>query len=139
RCPSTNNQLRNSSNPRQQATINDERVTLQPVQGRQISFATDALAEVHNPGNEDNNMINQGVQAAIQNSNSSAQQDALILSVIDQLKTQVINCTKINLNNKSVNDTLTVELKRYKEQVKVLKERQNVEVKSRDNFLDSHE
>nr|GEZ74312.1 hypothetical protein [Tanacetum cinerariifolium] len=38
--PTTNNQLRNSSNPRQQATINDERVTLQPVQGRQISFAT---------------------------------------------------------------------------------------------------
>nr|GEW32704.1 hypothetical protein [Tanacetum cinerariifolium] len=38
--PTTNNQLRNSSNPRQQATINDGRVTLQPVQRRQISFAT---------------------------------------------------------------------------------------------------
>ncbi|GKD54031.1 integrase, catalytic region, zinc finger, CCHC-type containing protein [Tanacetum coccineum] len=38
--PTTNNQLRNSSNPRQQATINDGRLTLQPVQGRQISFAT---------------------------------------------------------------------------------------------------
>ncbi|GJT52228.1 hypothetical protein Tco_0978385 [Tanacetum coccineum] len=34
----TNNQLRNSSNPRQQATINDGRVTVQPVQGRQISY-----------------------------------------------------------------------------------------------------
>ncbi|GJX08504.1 hypothetical protein Tco_0196436, partial [Tanacetum coccineum] len=66
-------------------------------------------------------------QAAVQNSNSSAQQDALILSVIEQLKTQVINCTKINLDNKSVNDTLTTELERYKEQVKVLKEGQNVE------------
>nr|GEV86331.1 SOSS complex subunit B homolog [Tanacetum cinerariifolium] len=32
--------LRNSSNPRQQATINNERVTLQPVQGRQVFFAT---------------------------------------------------------------------------------------------------
>ncbi|GJW58807.1 hypothetical protein Tco_0105538 [Tanacetum coccineum] len=39
RYPTTNNQLRNSSNPRNQATINDGRVTLQPVQGRQISFA----------------------------------------------------------------------------------------------------
>ncbi|GKD55581.1 hypothetical protein Tco_1288968 [Tanacetum coccineum] len=29
--PTTNNQLRNSSNPRQQATINDRRVTLQPI------------------------------------------------------------------------------------------------------------
>ncbi|GKC69616.1 hypothetical protein Tco_1115499 [Tanacetum coccineum] len=61
-------------------------------------------------------------QAVVQNSNSSAQQDALILSVIEQLKTQVVNCTKINLDNKSVNDTLTAELERYKEQVKVLKE-----------------
>nr|GEZ92753.1 hypothetical protein [Tanacetum cinerariifolium] len=36
----TNNQLRNSSNHRQQSTINDGRVTLQPVQGRKFSFAT---------------------------------------------------------------------------------------------------
>ncbi|GJU30246.1 hypothetical protein Tco_1173835 [Tanacetum coccineum] len=72
-------------------------------------------------------------EAAVQNSNSSAQQDALILSVIEQLKTQVINCTKINMDNKSVNDTLTVELERYKEQVKVLKEGQNADLKSKDN------
>ncbi|GJY57707.1 hypothetical protein Tco_0457599 [Tanacetum coccineum] len=38
--PTTNKQLRNSSNPRQQDTIYDGRVALQPVQGRQISFAT---------------------------------------------------------------------------------------------------
>nr|GFC39262.1 hypothetical protein [Tanacetum cinerariifolium] len=35
RYPATNNQLRTSSNPRQQATINNERVTIQPIQGRQ--------------------------------------------------------------------------------------------------------
>nr|GFA85532.1 hypothetical protein [Tanacetum cinerariifolium] len=35
RCPTTNNQLRTSSNPRQQATINNGRVTIQPIQGRQ--------------------------------------------------------------------------------------------------------
>ncbi|GJS48857.1 hypothetical protein Tco_0598978 [Tanacetum coccineum] len=220
--PTTNNQLRNSSNPRQQAAINDGRVPLQPVQGRQISFATgttrtytsrasgsnsgkqrtviylgitegqatqtvithnaayqadnldaydsncdelntakvalmanlsrfgsDVLAELHNPDNMDNNMINQDVQArpsskqssvaAVQNLNSSAQQDALILSVIEQLKSQVINCTKINLDNKSVNDTLSAELERYKEQVKVLKEEQNVDLKSKDNVSDSCE
>ncbi|GKD95857.1 hypothetical protein Tco_1379754 [Tanacetum coccineum] len=60
--------------------------------------------------------------ATVQNSNSPTQQDELILSVIEQLKTQVINCTKINLDNKSVNDTLTADLERYKEQAKVLKE-----------------
>nr|GEW53058.1 hypothetical protein [Tanacetum cinerariifolium] len=36
--PSTNNQLKNSSNPRQQATIHDGRVTIQPIQGRQSSL-----------------------------------------------------------------------------------------------------
>ncbi|GKB62927.1 reverse transcriptase domain-containing protein, partial [Tanacetum coccineum] len=35
----TNNQLRNSSNPRQQAIIHDGRVIVQPVQGRQGPFA----------------------------------------------------------------------------------------------------
>nr|GEX14053.1 retrovirus-related Pol polyprotein from transposon TNT 1-94 [Tanacetum cinerariifolium] len=38
--PSTNNQLRNSSNPRQQATIHDGRMTVRPVQERHTSFAT---------------------------------------------------------------------------------------------------
>ncbi|GKB62702.1 retrovirus-related pol polyprotein from transposon TNT 1-94 [Tanacetum coccineum] len=297
RYPTTNNQLRNSSNPRQQATINNGRVTLQPIQGRQTSVAagtsrtytpgasgnnsgkqrtvicynckgeghmskqctkpkrkrddswfkdkvllvqaqasgqilheeelafladpgipegqatqtvithnaayqaddldaydsdcdelntakvalmanlshygSDALSEVHNHDNVNNDMTNQVVQAmpsseqsnvvnhseteitsdsniipysqyliesqqvAVQNSNSYAQQDDLILSVIEQQKTQVVHCTKTNLENKSFNDTLTAELERYKEQVKVLKEGQNVDLKSQDNVSDS--
>nr|GFB09868.1 hypothetical protein [Tanacetum cinerariifolium] len=39
-----------------------------------------------------------------------ALQDDLILSVIEQLKTQVVNCTKINQDNKQVNELLTAEL-----------------------------
>nr|GEY08258.1 hypothetical protein [Tanacetum cinerariifolium] len=39
RYPPTNNQLRNSSNPRQQDTINNERVTVEPIQGRHNSLA----------------------------------------------------------------------------------------------------
>nr|GFD15025.1 hypothetical protein [Tanacetum cinerariifolium] len=39
RYPPTNNQLRNSSNPRQQATINIGRVTVQPIQGRHTSLS----------------------------------------------------------------------------------------------------
>nr|GEV32560.1 hypothetical protein [Tanacetum cinerariifolium] len=76
-------------------------------------------------------------RTAVQNSNFHAQQDALILSVIEQLKTQVVNCTKINLDNKSVDDTLTAELERYKEQVRILKEGQNVDLKNKDNVSDS--
>nr|GFD13693.1 hypothetical protein [Tanacetum cinerariifolium] len=40
RYPATNNQLRTSSNPRQQATINNRRVTIQPIQGRQNNMLT---------------------------------------------------------------------------------------------------
>nr|GEY13637.1 hypothetical protein [Tanacetum cinerariifolium] len=57
-------------------------------------------------------------EEAVQNSNFPIQQHALILYVIEQLKTQVVNCPKINLDNKSVNETLTAELERYKDQLK---------------------
>ncbi|GJT85519.1 retrovirus-related pol polyprotein from transposon TNT 1-94 [Tanacetum coccineum] len=49
RYPTTNNQLRNSSNPRQQATINDGRVTLQPIHERQTSFAA-GTTRTYTPG-----------------------------------------------------------------------------------------
>nr|GEZ98850.1 hypothetical protein [Tanacetum cinerariifolium] len=49
--PTTNNQQRNSSNPRQQATIYDGILTLQPVQGRQISFAT-GTTRTYTPGDD---------------------------------------------------------------------------------------
>nr|GEZ15490.1 integrase, catalytic region, zinc finger, CCHC-type, peptidase aspartic, catalytic [Tanacetum cinerariifolium] len=223
RYPTTNNQLMNSSNPRQQATINDERVTLQPctkpkrkqddswfkdkvlsvqaqangqiIHEEELAFLADPgiakgqatqivithnaayqaddlnaydsdcdelntakvalMANLFHYGSDalaESNVVNQSETEitsdsniipysqyviesqhdAVQNLKTSAQQDVLILSVIEQLKTQVINCTKINLDNKSVNDTLTAELERYKEQVKVLKEGQNVE-----NFMNS--
>ncbi|GKB52333.1 retrovirus-related pol polyprotein from transposon TNT 1-94 [Tanacetum coccineum] len=203
RYPTTNNQLRNSLNPRQQATINDGKITLQPtdithnaayqpnnldaydsdcdelntakvaLMANLSHYGSDALVEVRNLDNVDTNMINQAVQvmpsseqssvvnhsetkitsdnniipysqyviesqqAVVQNSNSSTQQDALILFKIEQLKTQVVNYTKINLDNKSVNDTLIAKLERYKEQVKVLKEGQNVDLTSNDNVSHS--
>nr|GEU74718.1 hypothetical protein [Tanacetum cinerariifolium] len=125
----TKNQLRNSSDPRQQATINDGRVTLQVVQGRQISFATD-LGIIED----------QATQTVITH-NAAYQADDLDAydSDCDELNTAKVALmanlsyyglnvlTEINLDNKSVNDTLTAELERYKEQVKVLKEGQNVE------------
>nr|GEU98171.1 hypothetical protein [Tanacetum cinerariifolium] len=49
RYPTTNYQLRNSPNLKKQATINDGRVTLQPVQGRQISFAN-GTTRTYTPG-----------------------------------------------------------------------------------------
>ncbi|GJT21923.1 hypothetical protein Tco_0891860 [Tanacetum coccineum] len=49
RYPTTNNQLRNLSNPRKHATINNGRVTLQPIQGRQTSLAT-STSRTYTPG-----------------------------------------------------------------------------------------
>ncbi|GJV06985.1 retrovirus-related pol polyprotein from transposon TNT 1-94 [Tanacetum coccineum] len=48
RYPTTNNQLRNSANPRQQATIKNG-VTLQPIQGRQTSLAA-GTSRTYTPG-----------------------------------------------------------------------------------------
>ncbi|GJY17739.1 hypothetical protein Tco_0389230 [Tanacetum coccineum] len=57
------------------------------------SYGSDALAEVHNPDNVDNNMINHGVQksqqALFRIQTHATTQDALILSVIEQLKSQI--------------------------------------------------
>nr|GEZ47655.1 hypothetical protein [Tanacetum cinerariifolium] len=69
--------------------------------------------------------FNESQYTTVQNSSSPAQQDDLILSVIEQLKTQVVNWTKINQDNKNVNEILTAELKRYKDRVKILKEQNN--------------
>nr|GEV47431.1 hypothetical protein [Tanacetum cinerariifolium] len=69
--------------------------------------------------------MNESQYITVQNSSFPAQQDNLILSVIDQLKTQVVNCTKINQDNKNVNEILTVELEIYKDQVRILKEQNN--------------
>ncbi|GKD03750.1 retrovirus-related pol polyprotein from transposon TNT 1-94, partial [Tanacetum coccineum] len=74
-------------------------------------------------------------QETVQNSKSSAQQDVLILSMFEQLYTQVMNCTNVNLEYKSANKALTTELDRYKKEVKDLKEMQNVE----NGFLGSNE
>ncbi|GJU65879.1 retrovirus-related pol polyprotein from transposon TNT 1-94 [Tanacetum coccineum] len=47
--PTTNNQLRTSSNPRQQATIYDGKVTVQHVQGRQTTYVAGTTRK-YSPG-----------------------------------------------------------------------------------------
>ncbi|GJX06520.1 hypothetical protein Tco_0194452 [Tanacetum coccineum] len=164
RFPSTNNQLRNSSNPRQQATIHDGRVTVQPLQGRQNSYDA-GTSEKRGPGIAEGpvtqsvithnaayqaddldafdfdcdeistakvvlmaNLSSYGSDVLFEDTNSSAQQDALILSMFEQLSNQVTNCNKVNNDNLIANESLSAELERYKEWVKLLEERQNVDL-----------
>nr|GFB36277.1 hypothetical protein [Tanacetum cinerariifolium] len=115
----------------------------QAVQAMPLSEQSNIVNQSETEITSDSNIIpysqymSESQQAAVQNLNFPAQQDALILYVIEQLKTQVVNCTKINMDIKSVNETLTAELERYKDQVRILKERNNVDLKSNDKVSDS--
>nr|GEZ05940.1 hypothetical protein [Tanacetum cinerariifolium] len=90
---------------------------------------------VEHPENEihsDSNIISysryltESQNAAIQDANSSAQQDALILSVFEQLFNLVTNCNKVNNENLTTNESLSAELERYKEREK---EAKNIDTK----------
>ncbi|GJS92143.1 hypothetical protein Tco_0774779 [Tanacetum coccineum] len=65
----------------------------------------------------------------VQDTNSSVQQDAMILSMFEQLSNQVTNCNKVNKDNLIANESLSAELERYKERVKLLEEKQNVDLR----------
>ncbi|GJS73734.1 hypothetical protein Tco_0706575 [Tanacetum coccineum] len=232
---STNNQLRTSSNPRNQATIQDDRITVQQVQGRQgqgfagtrtqgnatssggnnaagqarvvkcyncqgtrswpildeeqlaflsdlripygraiqttipqnkafqtddldaydsdcddissakavlmanlSSYGLDVLSEIMKCNIISYEQYLQETQNAIvQDTNSSTQQDAMIMYVFEKMSNQVTNCNKIDMENKRVNESLTAELERYKEQVKTFKQRFNVDLSSREKLIDS--
>nr|GFB72898.1 hypothetical protein [Tanacetum cinerariifolium] len=64
--------------------------------------------------------MNESQYTTVQNSTLPTLQDDLILSVIEQLKTQVVNCTKVNQDNKKFNELLTAELERYRNQERIL-------------------
>ncbi|GJR67531.1 retrovirus-related pol polyprotein from transposon TNT 1-94 [Tanacetum coccineum] len=73
--------------------------------------------------------------AVVQDTNSSTQQDAMILSVFEQLSHQVTNCNKVNKDNLIANESLSDELERYKERVKLLEDKQNVDLGTREKLI----
>nr|GFA65453.1 hypothetical protein [Tanacetum cinerariifolium] len=90
----------------------------QEMQVPSTSEQSTILAQSNTERTSDSNIIsyskymNESQYNTVQNSTLPASQDDLILSVIEQLKTQVVNCTKINQDNKQVNELLTAELER---------------------------
>ncbi|GJT51513.1 retrovirus-related pol polyprotein from transposon TNT 1-94 [Tanacetum coccineum] len=188
RFPSTNNQLRNSSNPRQiNASGTGGRISGQPrvvkcfncqweghmarqctqpkrkrdaawfkektyqaddldaydsdcddittakvaLMANLSQYGSDVLSEVPNPDNTHNETLNQTVQ----DTNSSAQQDAMILSVIEQMSYQVTNINKVNEEHLNANKSLSAQLERYKERVKLLEERQNMDLSTKEKLI----
>nr|GEY24175.1 hypothetical protein [Tanacetum cinerariifolium] len=98
-----------------------------PSTSEQSTILTQSDTEVTSDSNiiSYSQYMNESQYNTVQNSSVPALQDNLILSVIEQLKTQVVNCTKINQDNKQVNELLTAELERYKNQERILKEQKN--------------
>ncbi|GKB48758.1 hypothetical protein Tco_0899511 [Tanacetum coccineum] len=70
------------------------------------------------------------------NTPSSAQQDSMIMSVIEEMSNQVGKCNEVNEENKTVYESLTDELERYKEQIKFFEERQKFDLNDKEKYID---
>ncbi|GJY98195.1 hypothetical protein Tco_0515105 [Tanacetum coccineum] len=182
--PSTNNQLRYSSNPRNQATVQDGRATeedkvrmlsvqvykrMLKVQGEihQVKDATwfkekvllvqaqavgkeldeEQLAFLADPRVADAKAVLMAnlssydsdvlLEAIVQNTNTFAQQNFMILSMFEQMSNHATNWDKANNKSKIVNESLTAELERYTKRVKILEQRFNVDLSGREKFIDT--
>ncbi|GJW70212.1 hypothetical protein Tco_0127129 [Tanacetum coccineum] len=190
RFPSTNNQLRTSFNPRNQATIQDGRTedldtydsdcddisNAKAVLMANISnYGSDVISEVPHSATYLNDMENQSVHAmqdfeqlpivdfsdneihsdsniipysqylqetqltTVQDTTLQAQQDSMILSVIEQMSKQMINHVNNweKANKEHNNESVTAKLERYKERVKTFEQRLNIDLSSREKMIDS--
>ncbi|GJV97588.1 hypothetical protein Tco_1549165 [Tanacetum coccineum] len=73
----------------------------------------------------------------LDDTNSSAPNDLLVLSLVEQMTDHVANLDKENQTNKIVNESLTAELERYKERVAIFEQRQNVDLNKCKKLIDS--
>ncbi|GKD17038.1 hypothetical protein Tco_1206196, partial [Tanacetum coccineum] len=76
-------------------------------------------------------------QAAVQDTNLYAQQDLMILSVVEQMLEQMINHVN-NLekaNQEKNNKSLTAKLERYKKRVKTFEQRLNIDLSTREKMI----
>ncbi|GJS38385.1 hypothetical protein Tco_0563428 [Tanacetum coccineum] len=63
---------------------------------------------------------------------------AILIANLSSCDSDVLSEDKANNESKIVNESLTAELERYKERVKILEQRFNVDLSSRKKFIDSH-
>nr|GEU60707.1 copia protein [Tanacetum cinerariifolium] len=194
RSPPSNNQLKTSSNLRNQATIQDGRVTVQQVQERQnqsyvgignrgiatTSKGNVAAVKAQEAGQKLDEeqlvfLANPGISEALvgkqiipqnrtfqtddldaydsdcddlssakavlmanllscdhvvlsKDTNPSAPNDLLVLSLVEQMIDHIAHLDKENQTNKIVNESLTTELERYKERIAIFEQRLNKEI-----------
>ncbi|GJX53067.1 hypothetical protein Tco_0281436 [Tanacetum coccineum] len=126
RFPSTNNQLRTSSNPRNQATIQDGRVTVQQVQGRQGQSYVGHMAR------ESGQILDEEQLAFLAD---PCIPDEVLKPIFPTMVSDVILEEKANQEKN--NESLTAELERYKERVKTFEHRLNIDLSTRKKMIDS--
>ncbi|GJY43267.1 hypothetical protein Tco_0431480 [Tanacetum coccineum] len=80
--------------------------------------------------------LQESQDAGIHDTNSSAPNDLLVLSLVEQMTDHVANLDKENQTNKMVNESLTAELERYKErqEIDTLKETLSNQVKEKESL-----
>ncbi|GKD77471.1 reverse transcriptase domain-containing protein [Tanacetum coccineum] len=111
----------------------------------QLTFLPDPRILDDNEITSDSNIISysqylkETQQETIQDTNLQAQQDSIILSVIEQMSEQMINHVnnweKANKDQNS--ESVTAELEGYKERLKTFEQRLNVNVSTREKMIDS--
>ncbi|GKD26561.1 hypothetical protein Tco_1232775 [Tanacetum coccineum] len=75
--------------------------------------------------------------AVVQYTTSIEQQNAEIMSVFDEITHRVAKCNAESIKNKNEQESLTAKLERYKEMVRIFKERQKVDLNDHEKYIDS--
>ncbi|GKA74648.1 hypothetical protein Tco_0780950 [Tanacetum coccineum] len=163
--PQTNNQLRTSSNTRNQATVQDGRVVVQNVQGRQnrgqgnnargtgaagYGGAQNRVGNA-NPGGQDNavdeDVDEQPVQDLALNVDNVFQADdydafdsdvdeCIRKKILIDMHEQSAQYVSVTTQNNVVDKSLTAKLATYKEQVKLYERRAKFELTEREQKID---
>ncbi|GJZ87551.1 integrase, catalytic region, zinc finger, CCHC-type containing protein [Tanacetum coccineum] len=128
----------------------DDLSTAQAVLMENISnYGSNVISEVPNSETYLNDMDNQSVHALqdfeqspvmdLQITRYQAQQDSMILSVIEQMSEQMINHVNNweKANKEQNNELITAELEIYKERVKTFEQHLNIYLSSREKMIDS--
>ncbi|GKF11739.1 hypothetical protein Tco_0049665 [Tanacetum coccineum] len=73
---------------------------------------------------------------AVLMANLSSYDSDVLSEMSEQMSNQVTHWDKVNQENKTVNESLTAELERYKERVKTFEQRLNIDLSSHEKMID---
>nr|GEX45133.1 hypothetical protein [Tanacetum cinerariifolium] len=78
------------------------------------------------------------ISEVVHGTNLNVQQDEILMSVINEKTSQVAMCNKVQQEIRIVNETLTTELERFKEQIIIFEQRQKFDLTDKEKYIDAH-